>query len=352
MKKKNKKVVIGMSGGVDSSVSAFLLQKQGYEVIGMFMRLFGGQKEVESENSARRVCQKLGIKFYPINFAGEFKKEIIDYFLDSYAQGATPNPCVRCNKVIKFDLMLRQARKFSADYLATGHYARITNYELRITNYKYRLFCGADKSKDQSYFLYNLTQGQLAYILFPLGDYTKEKIREIADKEKLPYLLRESQDICFLSGDHNDFLKKYLKLKPGLIKILDNEEVGRHQGLPLYTIGQRRGIEIGGIGPFYAAKCDYRTNTLFVVSDRDDKILYKDELNAEDVNWISGEKPSLPIECEAVIRYRHKPVKCQITKLSNNLITVKFSKPQRAVTSGQSIVFYDGREVLGGGVIV
>ena len=365
------KVVIAISGGLDSSAAAFLLQKRGLEVIGMFMKL--GIDQNNSEATARRACQKLGIRFYPVNFASQFKKEVIDYFLDSYAQGLTPNPCVKCNQIIKFGFLLAQAKKIGADFLATGHYVKNTKtqkHKNTKTKLVYKLFRGKDKNKDQSYFLYNLTQEQLARVLFPLGDYTKAEVKKIADKAKLPYLVKESQDVCFLTGDtirqaqarHNDFLKKHLNLKFGKIKTLDGKKVGEHQGLPLYTIGQRRGVEIGGIGPFYVARCDYKTNTLYVVSDRDDPVLYSDELIAENVNWIVGREPALPLRCEAVIRYRHKPVECiieigdypaQLKKKqdNNHKYLIKFKKPQRAITPGQSVVFYHCDEVLGGGVI-
>ncbi|MDP3043444.1 MAG: tRNA-specific 2-thiouridylase [bacterium] len=442
--KQNKKTVVAMSGGVDSSAAALLLKKQGYEVIGMFMRLAPldmknyltgwSVNEEDNEAAARRVCQKLNIKFYPINLTQEFRKEVMDYFLDSYAQGLTPNPCVKCNQFIKFNGLLKLVEKLGADYLATGHYARlrreIPNYKSQIPNklqnirlmpschsrplrrsfseasasgnpgdsgrnvnnrlkvinlhpalawipnprprtaqwgrqvgndnVVYKLCRGKDENKDQSYFLYNLTQRQLARVLFPLGDYAKEEVRKIADRAKLPYLTKESQDICFLKGDHNDFLRQHLKLKPGPI-ILETEGlgkvIGKHQGLPLYTIGQRRGVEIGGIGPFYAAKCDYKTNTLYVVSGRDDPALYSDELIAKDVNWLAGQEPKLPLACETVIRYRHKPVKCIITvgtgqcPVHANKYLIKFNKAQRAITPGQSAVFYKGDELLGGGVI-
>ena len=255
----------------------------------------------------------------------------------------------------------------------------------------YKLFRGKDKSKDQSYFLYNLTQRQLARILFPLGDYTKEEVKKIADKAGLPYLTKESQDVCFLKGDHNDFLREHIKLKSGPIVAFTpttphlsspspqqdggsntpsylgwaggginkraGEVIGEHQGLPLYTIGQRRGVEIGGIGPFYVAKRDFKTNTLYVVSDRDDPILYSDELIAGDVNWISGKEPKLPLTCQSVIRYRHKLVDCIVKCIVGTghcpvqKYLIKFKKPQRAVTPGQSVVLHQGDEVLGGGII-
>ncbi len=345
-----------MSGGLDSSAAAFLLKKQGYEVMGVFMRLGFGDNE--GENAARRVCQKLGIKFYPLNLASKFKKEIIDYFLKSYEKGLTPNPCVKCNKIIKFKELFKKARELGADYIATGHYAQ--KHENKNI---FKLFCGEDEGKDQSYFLYNLTQGRLKHILFPLGKYKKDEVRKIADRAGLSYLKKESQDVCFLAGDHNDFLKDNLKLKPGEIKTLANQIVGQHQGLPLYTIGQRKGVEIGGTGPYYVAECDYKTNILWVVKKGDDPALYKDELIARDVNWISGIEPKLPLTCLVAIRYGHKPTKCKIQKSKGkiNEYLIKFEKPQRAITPGQSVVFYLPRrskakegnenEVLGGGVI-
>lgn len=379
-----------MSGGVDSSAAVFLLQKQGYEVIGMFMRLINNS---DDEQAARRVCAKLGVKFYPVNYADQFKKEVIDYFIKSYERGLTPNPCARCNRLIKFGALLKSAEEIGADFLATGHYVRCQISDFRCRKCLYKLLRGKDDGKDQSYFLYNLTQKQLARVLFPLGEYTKEEVRKIADNAGLPYVKKESQDVCFLKGDHNDFLREHINLKPGPIVALtpnpspaaagegsalikyncdkiapstvryergragEGEKIGEHQGLPLYTIGQRRGVEIGGTGPFYAAKCDYKTNTLYVVSDRDDPVLYSNELIAGDVNWISGKEPKLPLSCHAVIRYRHKPVKCIITigtgqcPVHAKKYSVKFNKPQRAVTPGQSVVFYKGDEALGGGII-
>lgn len=349
MKKQKKKAVIAVSGGVDSAVAGLFLKKAGFEPIGIYMRLNAGFNEGES--AARAVCQKLNIKFYPLNLTGQFKKNVIRYFLDEYGQGATPNPCVRCNKLIKFKELLRITDELGADCLATGHYIlKIPNYALQALN-QIKLYRGADNEKDQSYFLYNLTQQQLKRILFPLGEYTKEEVRKIADKAGLPYLKKESQDICFLQGDHNDFLRAKLKLIPGPIKTMDGKIVGEHQGLPLYTIGQRKGIEIGGIGPFYAAKTDYKTNALYVVSDKDDPVLYQDEFILKDVNWISGIEPELPFKCETIIRYRHQPVKCVITAKNGYEYIVKLKEPQRAITPGQSAVFYNGDELLGGGVI-
>ncbi len=375
-KKNNKKVIVAMSGGVDSSVAAFLLQNKGYDVMGVFMRL--GVDQGSAEDAARRVCQKLGIKFYPFNIAPNFKKEVIKYFLDSYEQGLTPNPCIKCNKFIKFGELLKLADQLGAEFLATGHYVK--NQKSKIKNLN-RLLRGNDQSKDQSYFLYNLTQDKLKRILFPLGNYRKEEVKKIAKKNNLPVQESESQDVCFLQGDHNDFLREKINLKPGKIILINDEKtqrknvpspfqgegqgevVGEHKGLPLYTVGQRRGVEIGGTGPYYVVRVDYKNNILYVSKDRDDPLLYTDKLTSVDTNWVSGNEPKLPFKCKAVIRYRHKPVECIISKIklpeafgrlreaNNSAYLVELKKPERAVTPGQSVVFYKGDEVLGGGII-
>jgi len=365
---KKKKVLVAMSGGVDSSTAAFLLQKKGYEVMGVFMRL--DDKHGLAEAAARQVCDHLGIKFYPVNLSAKFKKEIINYFVDSYKKGLTPNPCVKCNQLIKFGELLRIASELDCEYLATGHYTRLRR-EFPISlprrqagnfpaspaggQFPIKMLRAKDDSKDQTYFLYNLTQKQLKKILFPLGEYKKEDIKKIAKKEKLPVLKSESQDVCFLNIDgkiieHNDYLKKYIKKNPGPIKTIDGKIIGKHQGLPFYTIGQRRGVEIGGTGPYYVVRTDYITNTLYVSTNHDDPELYKKELIAKDVNWLAGIQSKMPLKCEAVIRYRHKAVKCKISS-KNGKYLVKFDKPQRAVAPGQSVVFYRGEELLGGGII-
>ncbi len=355
MKLEKKKVAVAISGGVDSAVAGHLLKEQGYDVFGLFMELGIGQKE--NKQAAQAICGKLGIKFYSIDISRQFKKEIIGYFIDSYKKGLTPNPCIMCNKLIKFGELLKYAKKLGADYLATGHYI-ISRKSLAVSRKPkefFSLFKAKDKGKDQSYFLYTLTQKQLAKILFPLGRMAKGEVREIADRERLPYISKESQDVCFLNKqgnimDHNMLLRKYIKPRKGLIKTPDGKIVGEHAGLHHFTIGQRRGIKIGGIGPFYAAKFDMKNNILYVVKNFDEKGLFSKGLSAKRLNWIFGQEPRFPLRCQAVIRYRHDPVSCRIEKNGRKYF-VNFSKSQRAVTPGQSIVFYSRNQVLGGGVI-
>jgi tRNA-specific 2-thiouridylase len=386
----NKKVIVAMSGGVDSSVAAKLLSDKGREVVGIFLHFWKDNSlkkngrapenkccSTEALMDARRVCQKIGIPLYTLNFAGDFKKEVVDYFLNEYGKGNTPNPCVRCNKFVKLGLLIKYAEKMGFDFIASGQYAvvkKARKQESKKTIYK--LYRAKDKEKDQSYFLYSLTQDQLKHLIFPLGNFTKDETRKMARKFKLPVAgKKDSQEVCFIpEKSHNEFLKRHLKLKPGPIvaltpspspsqergdrgvnkaKLARYEVIGKHQGLPLYTIGQRKGVEIGGTGPYYAAKFDYKKNILYVVNDANDPALFSDKLTAKNINWIFGQAPKLPFSCKAVIRYRHKAVKCRITPLIKGAggILVKFSKPQRAVTPGQSIVFYKGEEVLGGGII-
>jgi len=359
MSKKKPKVMMAMSGGVDSSVAAQLLKNQGYDVTGIFLHFWKDEKlgakaenkccSLESLLDAKAVANKIGIPLHTFNFAKEFKATVVDNFLEEYAAGRTPNPCVLCNKKIKIGLLLEYARNLGFDYVATGHYLKIKDY-----NGERRLYKAKDTKKDQSYFLYTFNQKQLKHLMFPLGGYDKPKVRKLAEKYGLITAAKpESQDICFLSGPHNDFLKRYLKLKPGPIKLLDSgEEIATHQGLPLYTIGQRRGIEIGGNGPYYVAKIDYSTNTLFVVRQWNEDVLFASSLTCISNNWLSGKKPDLPLKCGAVIRYGHPAVACTINKGKiKDELEVKFKEPQRAVTPGQSVVFYDKNRVLGGGII-
>ena len=344
-----------MSGGVDSSVAAALLKRAGFNVTGVFMRFWheAGRAEnrccsSESEKRARQVASKLGIPFYVFNFEKEFKKRIVDYFLEDYKAGLTPNPCVVCNKEIKFGLLLEKALALGADYIATGHYARLRNG---------RLFRAKDKEKDQSYFLWQLSHEQLKHILFPVGDYTKTETRQMAKRFGLPnFATPDSQEICFVPKTINDFLAKYIKPKPGEILCATPSvaHLGRHRGLAFYTIGQRKGIGLSG-GPYWVLGKDFKKNRLIVT--KNEKDLLKKELTFKDANWISCKIPKFPLKIKAKIRYRSNLAPAKLLK--NKVI---FDRPQRAITPGQSVVFYlpaearrakegKGKELLGGGII-
>lgn len=344
-----------MSAGVDSTVAAAILKNQGFDVVGVFMNFWKEPSKnksaenkccsLESYEELKKICRTIGIKLVVANVEKEFKKEVVDYFLQEYRNGRTPNPCVVCNKEIKFKILFKKMLEMKGDYIATGHYARIKSISK-----KYKLFQAKDKNKDQTYFLYNLSQKQLAKILFPIGEFEKSEVRKMAQKMKLPvFNKKESQDICFVDKDTTNFLKKYLKLKKGKIVDEKGRIIGEHQGLALYTIGQRKGINIGGSGPYYVINKDYRKNNLIVSSD--EKYLFSKEMEVEKVNWIAI-KPKLSVEILVKTRYRNLPVSA-IIKRQSQAYKIKFKKPQRAITSGQSAVFYgSGGEVLGGGIIL
>lgn len=362
-----KKIIVAMSGGVDSSVAAALLKKQGFDVFGIYMKLNDFSKE--SEKRVGQVAKILNIPFYVLDLRREFKKRVINYFIEGYKKGITPNPCVVCNKEIKFGLLMEKALSLGADYVATGHYAKKTyNLQLKTCN----LLKGNDKEKDQSYFLWKLNQRQVRRILFPLGNYTKAKVGGLARKLKLPaFDAEESQEVCFIKNDINDFLKKYIKSKPG--NIIENPAfaselrrgepafvslklrrgegkiLGKHDGLAFYTIGQRKGIRLSG-GPYYVINKDIKNNNLIVSKNKRD--LLKKELVVKDVNWISGNTPKLPLKVGVKIRYRHEAVPAILTcNLKLKTYNLRFVRPQRAITPGQSAVFYGGQELLGGGII-
>jgi len=344
-----------MSGGVDSSIAAALLKKQGFDVIGCFMKLWPGKCFSKTvQRTVKKITSKLGIPFLVFDFSKEFQQRIVNYFLEEYAKGRTPNPCVKCNKEIKFGFFFKKALNSGANYIATGHYARKKGSKLltaKPRSERYFLLQGKDKKKDQSYFLYNLTQKQLKKVLFPIGNYTKSEVKKLAKDLGIVNLVRpESRDICFLKGKYQDFFKKHLKLKPGPIFDTFGKKIGQHQGLPLYTIGQRKEIKVSGLKPYYVLEINVKRNDLIVTGN--EKNLYKKELLAERVNWVSGKEPKLPLKIKAKIRYLHSAasaiIKC---KIRNKRYKIQFSKSQRAITSGQSIVFCKGKELLGGGII-
>ncbi|MFH0852507.1 MAG: tRNA 2-thiouridine(34) synthase MnmA [bacterium] len=444
MRKSKGKVIVAMSGGVDSSVAAALLKKQGYDVVGVFMRFWAEPNarfaatntccSAGAEQAARDVASKLDIPFYILRLGKEFKKEVVDHFLRESDAGRTPNPCVVCNKKIKFGLLFKKALGMGADYIATGHYAKIQSSVIaspdvsrgeaipRQTavgdiilglpcrparcgaprNDTYTIFKAKDKDKDQSYFLYALTQRQLSRVLFPLADYTKEEVYKLAKKWRLSFRRGESFDLCFVARDIESFLKKYIKMKLGKIvdynschagldpvssldsrfrgndKLKDGKILGEHQGLAFYTIGQRKNIPLNQ-GPWWVVKKDTRKNILYVSNDEKD--LYSKELAAGNINWTSRQAPrlrpsfakatagrqgyggqaKLPQEVLIKIRYKSEASPAVIYRIAtprfhvgarNDTVRVIFGKPQRAVTPGQSAVFYSKKgELLGGGVI-
>ena len=347
MRKKFKiqKVLVAMSGGVDSSVTAALLKEaDGFDVIGVFMKLWSENDFKKAESRARKIAKALKIPFYSLDFKKEFKKKIIDCFLNAYQKGITPNPCVVCNKEVKFGLLLKKARQLGARFIATGHYARIKEGKDGI-----RLIKAKDKQKDQSYFLWKLNQKQLNHALFPVGGYTKNEVRKMSKKFKLKISgVSESQDVCFVKPTTNDFLKRYLKTKPGKIVNTEGKIIGEHQGLWFYTIGQRKGINLSG-GPFYVTDKDLKKNLLIVSKNKKD--LYKREIIVKNVNWISGKAPKLPIKVKIKIRYRHKAANATINKIENKKYKLQFKTAQKAVTPGQSAVFYEKNQILGGATI-
>jgi tRNA-uridine 2-sulfurtransferase len=343
--KNTTKVVVAMSGGVDSSVAAALLKNAGYDVIGITMHLWPGKKDgaccsLSAVEDARRVANLLGIPYYVVNFKNIFKKTVIDDFISEYDRGRTPNPCVRCNKLIKFDALLKKAKSLGASYIATGHYAKI-----KISNGRYLLKKGIDTKKDQSYFLYPLDQDALSHTLFPLADLTKKEVRNIAKKFNLRVADKEeSQDVCFIDKSPGELSKP----KKGDIVDLDGKVLGKHKGYQLYTIGQRKGIGLAGKEPLYVVKIDPKKNEL-VVGGRGD--VFGAELIAGDLNWISVKKSPKKMKVKARIRYNSRESDAEISPLPKGRVKVTFKEPQFAITPGQSVVFYDGDVVVGGGII-
>ena len=343
-----KKVLVGMSGGVDSSACAAILLDKGYDVYGVTMRLkpCKYEEDYSDEKDAKKVCDVLGIKHFVFDFQEEFKKYVMDYFVNEYINAKTPNPCIACNKHLKFGLMIEKAKELGMDYIATGHYAKIIE-----NNGEYELRMGDSQEKDQSYVLYNLTQEQLKFTLMPLGDYKKEEVRKICEEKGLPVAHKsESMEICFVENDdYKSFIKEYSGYTgvPGEIVDTFGNVLGTHQGLVNYTVGQRKGI--GAYGrPMFVLKLDSENNRLIL---GEKGMEFSDSATAYDVNFLSGIIPKNEFMADVKARYQAKPSKAKITPIGENRVSVKFDTPQRALTPGQAIVFYDGDKVLGGGTI-
>ncbi len=339
-----KKAVIAMSGGVDSSVAALLIKNEGYECVGATMQLYS-----EGDCSdAKAVADKLNMPFYIFPLTEEFKTNVIDKFIEFYEQGKTPNPCIECNRTLKFGAMMDKMHELDVDYVVTGHYARII-YE----NGEYKLKKAVDESKDQSYFLYMLTQAQLKHILFPLGEYTKTQIRGIAEENGfINARKKDSQDICFVpDGDYVSFIKGYngKEYPKGKFVHKTGFSFGEHKGIVNYTIGQRKGLGIAYKNPLYVLNINPKTNNV-ILGDNED--LFTDTVVAKNVNIISGKSITEPIRVNARVRYRHKEQPCTAWQDENGLLYVKFDEPQRAITKGQSLVIFDDDTVLGGGEII
>jgi tRNA-specific 2-thiouridylase len=341
------KVAVAMSGGVDSSVAAALLKKEGHDVIGLTMQL---RDENERElKQSKTVAEKLEISHFTADLRDDFTDMIINDFCREYRQGRTPNPCIRCNKYIKFGALMDRALELGADHLATGHYARVARDG---TTGKLRLKKGADRQKDQSYFLCRLDQEQLSRTLFPIGNLTKQDVRKIASDMDLTVRDRpESQEICFIpDNDYGRFLEEHDPEFAGPGPILDTEghTVGEHTGLHRYTIGQRRGLGVAAAEPLYVTAIEPERNAVIIGNK---ETVYDDELTASDVHWVAGTPPEYPVRLRARIRYRHTEAEAVITPEDRSSVYVKFTKPQMAITPGQTVVFYDGENVIGCGTI-
>lgn len=358
---KKEKVVVGMSGGVDSSVAAWLLKEQGYEVIGVTMQIWQDEEEriqeeqggccgLSAVDDARRVAAMLGIPYYVMNFKSEFKKNVMEYFAAEYVQGRTPNPCIACNRYVKWESLLRRSMEIGADYIATGHYARIR----QLPNGRYTLQKSATEAKDQTYALYNLTQDQLAHTLMPVGDYTKEEIRAMAGQIGLRTANKpDSQEICFIpDGDYAGFIERELSGEaplPGNFVTSAGEILGQHKGITHYTIGQRKGLGIAMGYPVFVTEIRPETNEVVLGSKEEvfGDVLYCNQLNFMSVPDLEGE-----MEVTAKIRYNHKGAACLVEKIEEDRAVCRFPEPVRAITPGQAVVFYNEDIVVGGGTIL
>lgn len=355
-----KKVVVGMSGGVDSSVAAYLLKQQGYDVIGVTMQIWqdedqftqaesGGCCGLSAVDDARRVADRLEIPYYVMNFKREFKKNVMDYFTAEYLKGRTPNPCIACNRYVKWESLLQRSLEIGADYIATGHYARVE----QLSNGRYAIRNSVTAAKDQTYALFNLTQKQLSHTLMPVGDYTKDEIRAIAEDIGLMVAhKKDSQEICFIpDNDYAGFIDREcgeMVPPPGNFVSVDGEILGRHKGITYYTIGQRKGLGIAFGYPVFVTEIRPETNEVVLGSDKD---VYTNRLYANQLNFMALSDIEEPVRLKAKIRYSHAGSCCTVRRTGADEICCEFEEPVRAVTPGQAVVLYDGDYVAGGGVI-
>ncbi|MCX7124747.1 MAG: tRNA 2-thiouridine(34) synthase MnmA [Gammaproteobacteria bacterium] len=368
----NTKIIVGLSGGVDSAVTALLLKEQGYSVSGIYMQNWMAEKDdpfcsAEADmTDAKKVCDHLDIPFQLVNFSKEYWDNVFQYCLDEFVAGRTPNPDIWCNQFIKFDAFLKHAINLGADYLATGHYARITNNggdareasTARATSVvHFQLRKALDHNKDQSYFLYTLNQEKLSRVLFPLGELTKPQVREIAKKAGLLNAeKKDSTGICFIGErKFKNFLQDFILAKPGLMKTPEGKTIGKHDGLMFYTLGQRKGLQIGGQKnadefPWYVVAKNIPENELIVGQGHNHPLLFSPQLTCEKLQWVSDIAPNFK-KCTAKIRYRQTDQPCTLIQIDADIWQVDFDEPQRAITPGQSVVFYDGEICLGGGII-